>query len=117
MAILRYQLRKHGIQLKYRNIEGFFFFSRGCSRTEKLKEKERRREGIQSGGCYPDWGEEEERKEKGAYLAVGRWEKNKCEWGDTRSGELHKHTIREERERGSRRHQRAEGGIWACDLV
>lgn len=53
----------------------------------------------------------------GTYFVVGRWEKNKCEWGDRRSGELHEHMIRQERERGSRRHQRAEeGGICACDL-
>lgn len=57
---------------------------------------------------------------RGTKLAMIKWGKKRCEWGEARSGELHEHVIREEIERGSRRHQRAEGGlsalvIWAWE--
>lgn len=46
----------------------------------------------------PRWGEEEGRKQEGDIPCSGKVGKNKCEWGYTRSGELHEHVIREERE-------------------
>ena len=48
---------------------------------------------------------------RGTDLALGRWEKKKCEQVEARSGELHEHMIRKERERKSRRHQREKEGI------
>lgn len=52
----------------------------------ELKEKGRRRETVQSGGCYPGWEEEEERKQEGDIPCSGKVGQ-KCVSGETQGVE------------------------------